>query len=244
VSKVAIHLDAVRHRYGRVVALDGVDLSLPQGCFVGLIGHNGAGKSTLMRLLMGLEAPSEGRVLVGGHDVVTAPLEARRALGAVPEEPAVFPYLSAREHLDFVAEVRGGGDVEEALRLTGLGDDADRPIQEYSQGMRRKVALAAALLGDPSVIVLDEALNGLDPPSAAVVKAALRARVDAGATVLLSTHVVETVSAAADRVVLLAHGRVVADLAVEDVGPQGLEALFLDRLQAARDAGTARREDG
>jgi ABC-2 type transport system ATP-binding protein len=127
--------------------------------------------------------------------------------------------------------VRGGGDVGEALALTGLGDDANRLIREYSQGMRRKTALAAAMLGSPDVLVLDEALNGLDPPSAARVKKALRAAVDDGQTVLLSTHVVETVEAVADRVVMLAHGRVVADERTADLGDQGLEQLFLERLE-------------
>jgi ABC-2 type transport system ATP-binding protein len=101
--------------------------------------------------------------------------------------------------------------------------------------MRRKTALAAALLGEPEVLVLDEAINGLDPPSAAVVKAELRRRVDAGATVLLSTHVVETVEAVADRVVMLAHGRVVADVDVASLPPGGMESMFLERMQAERD---------
>jgi ABC-2 type transport system ATP-binding protein len=171
-----------------------------------------------------------------GQDVFEAPREARRHLGAVPEEPAVYEFLSAREYLEFVAEVRGGGDVAEALELTGLGADADRLLREYSQGMRRKTALAAALLGRPPVLVLDEALNGLDPPSAAKVKGVLRAYVDGGGTVVLSTHVVETVQAVADRVVMLAHGRVVADEQVAEIGAAGLEALFMEKLAATRDA--------
>jgi ABC-2 type transport system ATP-binding protein len=168
-------------------------------------------------------------------DVVQQPEQARALLGAVPEEPAVYDYLTAREFLEFVAEVRGVDSFDEELQLTGLGGDADRLIREYSQGMRRKTALAAALLGRPKVLVLDEALNGLDPPSAAVVKEALRQRVSEGATVLLSTHVVETVAAVADRVVMLAHGRVVADEQVDDIGEQGLEQLFLEKLEQTRD---------
>lgn len=233
----AIRFEGVRKVFGRVVAVDRVDLTLEPGTFVGLIGHNGAGKSTCLRMLTGLLRPTEGRVLVGGIDVHEEPGEARRKMGAVPEEPAVYPWLTAREFLEFVAEVRGGGDIAEALDLTGLGADADRLIREYSQGMRRKTALAAALLGEPDVLVFDEALNGLDPPSAARVKEALRERVDAGATVLLSTHVVETVQAVADRVVMLAHGRLIADVQVDELGPGELEQLFLERLAQARDEG-------
>lgn len=231
----AVRFEGVRKVFGRVVAVDRVDLTLEPGTFVGLIGHNGAGKSTCLRVLTGLLRPTEGRVLVGGVDVHADPGEARKRFGAVPEEPAVYPWLTAREFLEFVAEVRGGGDVGAALELTGLGADADRLVREYSQGMRRKTALAAALLGGPEVLVLDEALNGLDPPSAARVKQALRARVDAGATVLLSTHVVETVQAVADRVIMLAHGRVVADARVAELGEGGLERLFLERLAQTRD---------
>ncbi len=233
----AVQFEGVRKTFGRVVAVDRVDLCVEPGTFVGLIGHNGAGKSTCLRMLMGLLRPTEGRVRVAGHDVIEAPVQARRHMGAVPEEVALYDFLTAREHLEFVAAVRGGGDVDAALDLAALGADADRLIREYSQGMRRKTALAAATLGDPAVLVLDEALNGLDPPSAARVKAALRAYVDRGGAVLLSTHVVETVHAVADRVVMLAHGRVVADERTADIGPEGLERLFLDKLQQARDAG-------
>lgn len=231
----AIQLDGVRRAFGRTLAVDRVDLTVSSGEIVGLIGHNGAGKSTCLGMIMGLVAPGEGHVRIAGHDVVTAPDAARAALGAVPEHPAVFEWLSAREFLSFVADVRGG-DPERALEITGLGDDADRLIREYSQGMRRKVAIAAAMLGDPKALVLDEALNGLDPPSAVRVKTALRAYADAGGAVLLSTHVVETVASLADRVVMLARGRVVEDRAVEGLGPGELERLFLERIGATRDA--------
>ena len=231
-----IVFEGVRKTFGRVVAVDRVDLSIEAGSFVGLIGHNGAGKSTCLKMLMGLLRPTEGTVRLAGLDTADQAADARRELGAVPEEPSLYPYLTAREHLEFVAEVRGGGDVGRALELTGLGSDADRLIREYSQGMRRKTALAAAMLGEPSVLVLDEALNGLDPPSAARVKVALRAHVDQGGTVLLSTHVVETVQVVADRVIMLARGRVAADERTSDIGEAGLEALFLERLAQTRDA--------
>jgi len=237
----AIRFEAVHKSYGRVVAVRRVDLSVAPGEFVGLIGHNGAGKTTLLRMLMGVLHPNEGRVLVQGVDVHADPVEARRHMGAVPEEPAIYEYLTAREFLEFVAEVRGGGDVGAALELAGLHADADRLVREYSQGMRRKTALAAAVLADPAVLVLDEALNGLDPPSAARVKAHLRALVDRGTTVLLSTHVIETVQAVADRVIMLAHGRVVADERAADLGEEGLERLFLDKLAQSVQAGSGER---
>ena len=231
----AIEFDGVRRSFGRIVAVEHMDLTIGHGSFCGLIGHNGAGKSTALKMLMGLLRPSEGRIRVNGKDVIAEPLEARRNLGAVPEEPAVYAYLTAREFLEFVAEIRGGGNVAAALELADLGADADRLIREYSQGMRRKTALAAAVLGDPAVLVLDEALNGLDPPSAARVREWLRSYVDGGRTVLLSTHVVETIERVADRVVMLAHGRVVADEPVAGLAAGGLESLFLDRMRETQE---------
>ncbi len=232
----AIVFEGVRKTYGKVIAVDRVDVSIDAGAFVGLIGHNGAGKSTSLKMLMGTLLPTEGRVTVCGIDVGENPRDARAVMGAVPEEPAVYEYLTGREFLEFVAKVRGCTGVVCALEQVGMLGDSDRLTREYSQGMRRKIALAAALLGDPKVIVLDEALNGLDPPSAARIKGVLRERVDDGATVLLSTHVIDTVERVADRVIMLAHGRVVADEVVADLDEGGLERLFLERLEASRDA--------
>ena len=225
-----IELRGVRKVYGRAVAVDRIDLTIGAGEMVGLIDHNGAGKSTVLKMLAGQLLPTEGTVRVGGVDVREDPAGARKKLGYVPEEPALYDYLTAREFLELVVAVRGGGDIEAALELTGLGGDADRLIREYSQGMRRKTALAAAVVSRPPVVVLDEALNGLDPPSAARVKAALRALCDDGITVLLSTHILETVERVAGRVVMLAHGRVVADEQMADLGAEGLERMFLQRI--------------
>jgi ABC-2 type transport system ATP-binding protein len=227
-----IALEGVRKVYGRTVAIDRVDLHVGPGELVGLIGHNGAGKTTLLRMLAGQLLPSEGVVRIAGIDVRADPGAARRKLGYVPEEPALYDYLTAREFLELVVAVRGTGDIDAALEMTGLGEDADRLIREYSQGMRRKTALAAAIVARPPVVVLDEALNGLDPPSAARVKAALRALCDDGTTVLLSTHILETVERLAGRVVMLARGRVVADEQIAAIGQDGLEQMFLERIAA------------
>ncbi len=229
----AIEIRGLRKVFGRVVAVEHVDLLAEAGEFVALIGHNGAGKTTTLKVLTGQLTPTAGTVHVGGVDVAADPGQARARLGYVPEEPALYDYLTAREFLELVVALRGQGDLEEALALTGLGEDADRLIREYSQGMRRKTALAAALVSRPEVVILDEALNGLDPPSAARVKASLREMCAQGTTVLLSTHVLETVERVAARVVMLAHGRVVADERVEDIGTEGLEALFLERIGAS-----------
>ncbi|MFZ5477426.1 MAG: ABC transporter ATP-binding protein [Myxococcota bacterium] len=225
-----IELNGVRKTYGRTVAVERVDLAVGAGELVGLIGHNGAGKSTVLKMIGGQLLPTEGTVKVGGVDVREDPNAARERLGLVPEDVALYEYLTAREFLEFVIDVRGRGDLAEGLAVAGLGADADRLIREYSQGMRRKTAIAAAVVARPPVLVLDEALNGLDPPSAARVKEHLHALRLAGTAILLSTHVLETVERLATRVVMLAHGRVVADAAVEDIGEAGLERMFLERI--------------
>ncbi len=218
--------EGVVKRFGRTTALGGVSLHVRAGERVALLGHNGAGKSTLMKLLTGQMLPGEGSVRIAGIDVAVSPNAARERLGFVPEEPAVWDYLTAREMLEFVVGVRGRGDVDAALELTGLGADADRLVREYSQGMRRKVAIAAALIADPPALIFDEALNGLDPPSALRVAEELQRRAAAGAAVLLSTHVIDLVPRVADRVVVLRAGRVEADAPVAELGPEGLARVF------------------
>ena len=141
-SDWAIEIKGLRKDYGNVVAVGGIDLEIPKGAFVGLVGHNGAGKTTTLRMLTAQLAPTSGTVKVSGVDVVESPELARTRLGTVPEHPALYDYLSAREMIEFVTEIRGGGDIEWALSVAGLGHDADRLIREYSQGMRRKTALA------------------------------------------------------------------------------------------------------
>ncbi len=231
----AIQIEGLRKEYGRVVAVDHVSFSVEPGELVALIGHNGAGKSTTIKVLTGQLLPTQGSVHIAGVDVLKDPGEARKKLGYVPEDPRLYDYLTCREFLELVADLRGHVGIDEALALAGLGQDADRLIREYSQGMRRRTALAAAVLGKPPVLVLDEAINGLDPPSANRVKSGLRALCDDGAAVLLSTHVLDTVERLADRVVMLAHGRVVADERVETIGEEGLERLFLERIGASLD---------
>ena len=211
----SIELQDVSKHFGRVEAVNAVCLSVKPGQFVGLVGHNGAGKTTTIRMLTGQLSPTAGSIHVAGVNVVADPAAAKQVLGVVPEHPALYEYLSAREMIEFVTEVRGGGDVDWALDVAGLGQDADRLIREYSQGMRRKTALAAALVAKPPVLVLDEALNGLDPASAERVVGVLAELRAGGATVILSTHILDTLEKVADRIVLMEKGSIVVDGAVD-----------------------------
>ncbi|MCK6505684.1 ABC transporter ATP-binding protein [Myxococcota bacterium] len=222
---LSVEVTDLRKEYGKVVAVDRVSFQLRPGELVGLVGPNGAGKSTTFKMLSGQLLPTAGSVRVMGVDVARDPAGARRHLGIVPEHPKLYEYLSAREMITFAAQIRGTDPsappdparIDEALRIAGLGEDADRLIHEYSQGMHRKTALACALVAEPPVLLLDEALNGLDPPSAERVVDALAERCRRGATVLLSTHVLDTLGRVADRVVLIQKGRVAADLPASEL---------------------------
>jgi ABC-2 type transport system ATP-binding protein len=216
-SVAAIEVQGLVKAYGRLRAVDGVGFAVAPGEFVGLVGPNGAGKSTTIKILTGQLIPTEGAVQVNGVDVVADPAKAREAIGYVPEFPDLYDYLSAREMITFVTELRGGGDLDWALEVAGLGPHADRLIREYSQGMRRKTALACALVSRPPVLVLDEALNGLDPSSAARVIGVLDELRAAGTAVLLSTHVLDTLEKVADRIVLMMDGKVEADVPVSEL---------------------------
>lgn len=207
----AIVVQDVHKQFGRFEAVKGISFTVQPGEFIGFVGPNGAGKSTTIKMLTGQLMPTAGTVTLGGVSVAADPNAARAQVGYVPEEPKMYDYLNAREMLEFVAETRGKGDVGWALELTGLGRDAERLIQEYSQGMRRKTAIAAAMIAEPPVLILDESLNGLDPPSAARVLRALdQARAD-GAAVLLSTHVLDTLEKVATRIIMLRGGQIIAD---------------------------------
>ena len=209
--------DHLRKQFGRVVAVEDVSFALEPGELVGLVGHNGAGKTTTLKMLTGQLVPTAGSIAVAGIDVGADPGGARTKIGYVPEEPKLYEYLSATEMLEFVIGVRGTGDLDFGLDVARLGDDARRLIREYSQGMRRRTALACAMVAKPPVLVLDEALNGLDPPSAARVADLLRAAADDGAAVLFSTHVLETLERLADRVIMLVDGRVEMDAKATDM---------------------------
>jgi ABC-2 type transport system ATP-binding protein len=232
-------------RYGRLTAVDGIDLRAAPGEVLALLGPNGAGKSTTIKMITGLIRPSAGSVVVNGADAVRAPVAAKAALGYVPDRPYLYPKLTGRELLRFLGRLR---DVPEAERKAegwlerfDLLEVQNERIEAYSHGMRQKLTFCAALLHDPQVLVVDEPMVGLDPRAARDVRRLMRERAEAGRTVLLTTHQIDVAEETADRVTLLHRGRVAADGSLADlrsrVGDEGarLEAIFL-RLTEERDA--------
>ena len=210
-----IAVEHVTKDYGAFRALDDVSFSLEAGTVTALLGPNGSGKSTVMRLVTGYFSPTGGHVRVGGRDMSTEPAAARRQIGYLPEQVSLYPDLTVRRYLLFVAGVKGLAGrsrrpaVEQVLGRCNLTSVADRLTGKLSKGYRQRVGLAQALLGDPPVLVLDEPLVGLDPVQAVEMRALLQGL--RGRTVLLSTHVLSEASALCSRVVILARGRLLAD---------------------------------
>ena len=207
-----VALNAVAKWYGNVVAVNDVTFGLEPGV-TGLLGPNGAGKSTLLHLVAGLLRPSAGSVTVDGRPTFGDPAVYRR-VGLVPEREAVFPYLTAREFVRLSAQLQGlplgTGAVDRALGTVELSNAADRELSTYSKGMRQRAKVAAALVHDPAVLVLDEPFNGMDPRQRLHMMALLQALADEGRVILFSSHILEEVERVAQRVLVVVAGRLAA----------------------------------
>lgn len=233
-------------RFGSVTALDGLDLVVEGGSVVGLLGPNGAGKTTAVSILTTLLAPTAGTATVAGLDVVHQAREVRRCIGLSGQYAAVDEHLTARENLTMIGRLYGISR-REALRRTGdlleqfrLQDAADRPLKTYSGGMRRRLDLAGALIGEPWVLFLDEPTTGLDPRSRNELWDAIRLRVSRGTTVLLTTQYLEEADQLADDIVVIDHGRAIARGTAEELKRQvGGEHLDV-HLRHDRDLAAAR----
>ena len=232
----AIETTDLTKRYGDVVALDGVDLSIPAGETFGLLGTNGAGKSSLFKLLVGHLTPDSGQVTVAGTDVSAAGHELREVVGYVPEDAGFPPALTGREVLDYQAQLRDipaaerADRVSAALGTVGLSDAADRRVGGYSNGMNRRLALASALLARPQLLLLDEPTAGLDPLGVAEFHRILeRLREEADLTVVITTHVLAEVEELCDEVAVLHEGNLLFTGSVDALRSEGegqLDAAF------------------
>jgi len=235
-------LIAVRNlgkRYGDRVAVKDVSFDVRGGEVFGFLGPNGAGKTTTLKMIVGLLQPTSGAVRVAGHDLATEPMAAKAASGYVPDTPNLYAKLSARELLRFVADLYGldrgpaARRIDELLRMFDLAAAADDTIDSYSHGMQQKTSLAAALMHDPQVLVLDEPTVGLDPKSARLIKDILRQMADRGAAVMLSTHILEIAERMCDRVGIIDRGELIAVGTMDELrardssGQASLEDIFL-----------------
>jgi ABC-2 type transport system ATP-binding protein len=212
----AVLAEGLGKRYGDLWALRDVDLAVPPGSVLGLLGHNGAGKTTAVRILTTLLRPTEGRAVVAGHDVVADGASVRAKIGLAGQQATVDGLMSARANLEMVGRLyhlpraAARARADELLERFGLADDAERLVRTYSGGMRRRLDLAASLVATPPVLFLDEPTTGLDPRSRIELWALLRELVRDGATMLLTTQYLEEADRLADDIVVLEGGRVVA----------------------------------
>jgi ABC-2 type transport system ATP-binding protein len=237
-------LAAVRHltiQYGTRVAVDALDLELNAGEIVLLLGPNGAGKSTLLAAMAGAVLPSAGTIELDGEDLATAPRSARAKVGFADQPPQLYEFFTAEEHVRFVAEARGASETAAAhvLGKLGLTKIAGRPCRELSFGMRQRVGLAAALVGPVKLVLLDETLNGLDPHAARAARATLREAADAGAAILMSTHLLGVAERLCDRILVMDNGKLVTDKRGDEVrallaqGPNAVEELYVSLIRDA-----------
>ena len=238
---LALEIRGLRKSFTRP-AVDGLDLCVRAGEFYMLLGPNGAGKTTTLRMVSGLLQPDAGAISVFGIDARADPVAAKRVMGWLSDEPMIYDKLTPLEYLEFVAGLWG---VEPSLaekrarnliRLLGLEMQANERCEGFSRGMRQKVALAGALVHEPRLIILDEPLTGLDAGSARLVKNVLAERVRGGNTVIMTTHILEIAERMADRIGVIAHGRLIAEGTLHELrgragrGDASLEELFLEMV--------------
>ena len=240
--EIAIATEKLTRRFGELIAVDGVDLEVESGQFFGFLGPNGAGKSTTIKMLTGLLVPTSGRMSLLGVDFASHPIEVKRQIGVVPEGMGLFERLTGPEYLEFVGRMYGldrpttRKRSEELLEFMQLSDRAKTLIADYSHGMQKKLALAAAVIHGPRILFLDEPFEGVDALAAGSLKALLARMTDRGVTIFLTSHVLEIVERLCSHVAIIKKGKLVAQGSIEQLrsgvaGAEGrtstLEDIFL-----------------
>jgi len=242
-----IELHDLCKNYGEKTAVDHIDLKVFSGEVFGFLGPNGAGKTTTIKMIVGLLQPTSGTVKIAGYDIREQPLQAKISSGYVPDTPSLYSKLSARELLRFVGDLYSMDSrqinhrIEELLQLFSLVESGDDLIDSYSHGMQQKASLAAALMHDPKVLVLDEPTVGLDPKSARLIKDVLRQLADRGSTVFVTTHILEIAERMCDRIGIINKGRLITVGTMEELramrhGETSLEDIFLSLTGGAETA--------
>jgi ABC-2 type transport system ATP-binding protein len=221
-EKFALEIHGLSKSFDRP-AVDHLDLKVREGEFYALLGPNGAGKTTTLRMIAGLLRPDAGTIRVAGIDALADPVAAKQVMAWISDEPMIYDKLTPREYLEFVAGLWGiapalaEARAQELLSWLDLTAHANERCEGFSKGMRQKVALAGALVHEPRVIILDEPLTGLDAGSARQVKSVLRERVDAGGTIVMTTHILEVAERMADRIGVIAQGKLIAEGTLDEL---------------------------
>jgi len=230
IEQPAINIQDLHKSYGGFHAVDGLTVRVPQGCFFGFLGPNGAGKTTTIKMLMGLAQPTSGTMQVLGLRMPEQSLEIRRQIGLVPDDTLLFDYLTGAEYLEFVARLYGlprplaRERGRELLDMFQLQENPRKLIGEYSKGMRKRVAMAAALIHRPRLFLMDEPFEGVDAVGARMMKDILLEQVRHGSTVFLTSHVLEVVERLCDRVAIINRGKVLVEGAMAELRQQAAES--------------------
>ena len=244
-NEATIEVEGLRKRFGSTLALDGMAFTVSPGQVTGFVGPNGAGKSTTMRVILGLDAPDAGHALIGGRPYrgLRCPLT---RVGALLDAAALQPSRTARNHLLWLAHSQGlpARRVDEVIAQAGLGMAARRKAGGYSLGMRQRLGIAAALLGDPPVLMLDEPFNGMDPEGIVWMRGLLAALASEGRAVLVSSHLMSELQETAGHLVIVGRGKVIADASVADLIASTSAARVAVRTRARRDAMTVLSDAG
>lgn len=234
-TPAAIELHDLRKVYGEKAAVDGLNLTVPAGCFYGFLGPNGAGKTTTIRMLMGLAPPTSGEIAILGFRMPGESLEIRRRIGVVPDDSLLFDHLTGQEFVEFAGRMYGlerptaAARARELLELFELDAIPGKLIAAYSKGMRKRAAMAAALIHRPKLFLLDEPFEGVDAVGARLMKDILLEQVRQGVTIFLTSHVLEVVERLCERVAIIADGRIVQEGAMSEFhsGTETLEDTFV-----------------
>ena len=230
-----LRIEHLTKKYGEKTAVDDLNLHIERGEIYGFIGPNGAGKTTTIKACCGILRPDEGEVFIDGISVAKDPMECKRRLAYIPDDPNLYEFLSGVKYLNFVADIYGVGKKEREARihdyaeLFGLTKDLAEPISAYSHGMKQKLAVISALIHEPKLIIMDEPFVGLDPKASYELKRLMREHCDRGGAIFFSTHVLDVAEKLCDKVAIIRSGKLVVSGSMEEVrGDDSLEEVFLE----------------
>ena len=237
-----LHIEHLTKRYGDRLAVSDLSLRIAPGEIFGFIGHNGAGKTTTLKSAVGILPYDEGEIVVGGISMKEDPLACKCMMSYLPDQPDLYEFMSAVKYLRFIADIYGmGGEREERIaslaERLGIKDDLGQPISSFSHGMKQKVAIIAAFLHSPRLILMDEPFVGLDPRASHVLKEMMREHCAAGGAIFFSTHVLDTAEKLCDKVAIIKAGRLVVEGTMAEVrGNDSLEEVFLELADRGEEA--------
>ena len=230
-----LQINSLTKRYGQKTAVDALSLHIQPGEIYGFIGHNGAGKTTTIKCVTGILQFDEGEIFINGQSVRQSPLECKRDIAYIPDNPDLYDYMTGVRYLQFIADIFGVSAADRQARidryaeLFELTDDLAQPIAAYSHGMKQKLAIIAAWLHNPKLIIMDEPFVGLDPKAAHLLKGMMREMCDMGGAIFFSTHVLEVAEKLCDKVAIIKNGRLIRSGTMEEVkGDASLEQVFLE----------------